>query len=145
MWRSSTKELLSLGASTMIDPDLALRIVRESPLMAYDTETSGLEPGRDFICGHVITNTEHSIYVPLRHESGGNVPDAEGFEKALASAFNDRARLGLRTVGHNLGFDLRMAAWHGITLGGPLEDTQINESLIDDRTRSYSLDSCCER
>ena len=128
-----------------IDPDLALRLVREEKIIAYDTESSGLKPGFDFICGYVITDFSHSLYIPVRHEAGGNIPNAEQFEKELNAAFQDRGRYGYRTVGHHLGFDLRMSGWQGIFPRGPLEDTMINESLIDDRTVGYSLEVCCER
>jgi len=54
-----------------IDPELALRIVRdESKPIAYDTETTGLTV-HDKICGIVITNSDHSLYTPVRHEGGG--------------------------------------------------------------------------
>jgi DNA polymerase I-like protein with 3'-5' exonuclease and polymerase domains len=130
----------------LIDPDLALQIIRgENHVIAYDTETSGLNPGRDFICGYVVTNVSDSLYVPVRHEAGGNIPDAAGFEAALADAFRERTRRGFRTVGHNLGFDLRFSGWHGIRLGSPLEDTMINELLIDDRTIGFGLEDCCIR
>src|SRR5690606_2884761 len=46
---------------------------------------------------------------------------------------------------HNLGFDLRFTLWGGIRILGPLEDTMINESLIDDRTIGYGLDDCSAR
>jgi DNA polymerase I len=128
-----------------IDPSLAIRIVRTSKVIAYDTETSGLNSIADFICGYVITDKENSIYVPVRHEAGGNIPDVDEFEAALRDAFAERSRLGLRTVGHHLGFDLRFSLKHGVVLGSPLEDTMINESLIDDRTRGYGLDDCCTR
>lgn len=128
----------------VIDPELALSIVRNSPVIAYDTETNGLEI-TSFICGHVITNFEHSVYVPLRHEQGGNIPDPDGFEKDLADAFNERARLGYRTVGHNLGFDLRIAGRHGIFPKSPLEDTMINEGLIWDITKGFGLDDLSKR
>ena len=131
--------------TSIVDPELALKIVRTSPVMAYDTETSGLQPGVDFICGHVITDWDHSVYVPLRHEAGGNVPFADDFEAELNAAFAERHRLGFRTVGHNLGFDLRFTLWGGITILGPLEDTMINESLIDDTTKGYGLDDCSAR
>lgn len=128
-----------------IDAEAALRMVRTSKVIAYDTETSGLDPNTSFICGYVITDDHLSVYVPVRHEQGGNIPNVEEFENELAAAFVERARLGYRTVGHNLGFDLRMSIRHGIQLGSPLEDTMINESLIDDRTRGYGLDDCCAR
>ncbi len=129
----------------MIDPDLALSMVRESRYISYDTETTGLDANKDIICGYVIADHSQSVYVPVRHEPGGNIPDPEAFESELAAAFRDRARLGYRTVGHFLGFDLRFSSRRGIVLGGPLEDTAINESLIDDRTTSYSLEDCCRR
>lgn len=129
----------------IIDPELALRIMYESPVVAYDTETSGLTPGVDFICGHVITNWDYSIYVPLRHEAGGNVPNGDEFEKELNAAFAERTRMGYLSVGHNLGFDLRFGAWAGIKPMGPLEDTMVNESLIDDTTKGYGLDDCSAR
>lgn len=129
----------------MIDPELALMMIRESKVIASDTETSGLDSVKDFICGHVVTDHSHSVYVPVRHEAGGNIPDADGFERELAKAFADRARLGLRTVGHNLGFDLRFYSWIGVVMGGSLEDTMINEGLIDDTTNGFGLDDCCIR
>lgn len=128
----------------IIDPDVALEIVRESPIIAYDTETTGLTV-KDIPCGYVITDESNSIYVPVRHEAGGNIPDGESFEKELARAFADRGRRGFRTVGHHLGFDLRMSLKQGIVLYPDLEDTMINESLIDDLTVGYGLDDLSAR
>lgn len=128
----------------MINPELMLRLVREAPIIAFDTETSGLNV-TDFICGWVVTTNEHSLYTPVRHEGGGNVPDVPAFEKALDAAFQDRHRLGYITIAHNAGFDLRAALRHNVRILGPVEDTMINESLIDDRNLSYGLDACAAR
>ena len=127
-----------------INPDLALRLVREAPLIAFDTETSGLTI-RDKVVGYVVTSAEASTYVPVLHEAGGNLPDPHAYERDLRMAFEDRGRSGYRTVGHNLGFDLRMAGRANIRLSGHLEDTMINEALIDDTTVGYGLDACCQR
>lgn len=128
----------------MLDPELSLRLVRESKVIAYDVETTGLTV-QDKICGYVITDRNYSTYVPVRHRDGGNIPDAEGFERSLNLAFAERFRLGLRTVGHNLSFDLRFSLRHGIEIRGPLEDTMINEALINDTTLGFSLDDCAAR
>ena len=128
----------------MIDPELALRIVRESKVIVYDTETTGLSV-TDSIVGHVIADHGNALYIPVRHEGGGNIPDATGFEAALTEAFLERGRLGFRTIGHHLGFDLRAALRHNIVLCSPLEDTMINEALINDLTVGYGLDKCAER
>lgn len=127
-----------------INPELALRVVRESKIIAFDTETTGLTV-KDKVCGWVITNEELSLYVPVRHEGGGNIPNAAEFEKALYNGFYSRYLNQLRTVGHNLGFDLRIAARHGVVIAGSLEDTMINESLINDLTVGYGLEDCAAR
>jgi DNA polymerase-1 len=100
---------------------------------------------RDKICGYVITNQEYSIYVPVRHEGGGNIPNVEEFEKELNFAFADRSRFLFRTVGHNIGFDLRISMRHGVVIKGPLEDTMVSEAIISDITQGYGLDECCKR
>jgi len=135
-----------------IDPDMALRLVRSwTGILAFDSETTGLEH-KDYVVGYVITANYHSLYIPVRHGGGGNIPDPDSFEEALADAFKERSRKGYRTVGHHLGFDLRMSGKTGfggkkvaVILGSPLEDTMINEALIDDRTIGYGLDECCLR
>lgn len=131
--------------TSVIDPEMALRIVRgDHREIAYDTETDGLLV-TSVIVGYVITSWEVSIYVPVRHEAGGNIPNVEEFEEALAAAFAQRCRLGYRTVGHNLAFDLRASLRRNIVIGSPVECTQINEALIDDTTIGYGLDVCAER
>jgi DNA polymerase-1 len=127
-----------------IDAERALQIVQFSPIMAFDTETSGLEL-KDYVVGWVFTDWEASVYVPVRHAGGGNILHSDEFERVLSLAFNDRARRQFRTVGHNLGFDLRMAAKHGVYPEYPLEDTMINEGIIDDTTKGYGLDDCSKR
>jgi len=128
-----------------IDPHRALSIVNESPIMAFDTETTGLEL-KDYVVGWVFTDSEASIYVPVRHTGGGNIPDTSvgEFERKLNMGFKERARKGYVTIGHSLGFDLRMAAKHNVFPQYPLEDTMINQGLISDITRGYGLDDCCQ-
>ena len=127
-----------------IDPHRAIQIVNESPLIAFDTETTGLEL-KDYVVGWVITDSEASIYVPVRHTGGGNIPETSvgEFERKLNIGFQERARKGYWTVGHNLGFDCRMAAKHNVFPLYPLEDTMINQGLISDITHGYGLDDCC--
>ena len=129
----------------VINPQLALDIVRCHPdPIAFDTETTGLDISSK-VCGYVITNSQYSIYVPVRHEAGGNIPNGAVFEQELARAFDDRSRLMFRTIGHNIGFDLRICLRHGIRVGHPIEDTMINEAIISDINMSYNLADCAAR
>ena len=124
--------------------ELALNMVRTARVLSYDVETTGLDI-HSMVCGYVFHDGIAGVYIPTRHERGGNIPDAKGWELALAGAFLDRHRAGLRTIGHNLAFDLRMGRRHGIYIKGPLEDTMINESLINDENDGLSLEACCQR
>jgi hypothetical protein len=64
--------MLTLGEKA----ERALRIVREAPIMAYDTEGSGLDWKRCDNVGYVITESaEENYYIPVRHAGGGNLLD----------------------------------------------------------------------
>jgi len=137
----------------------ALRMVREAKLISYDTETSGLDWKRNFAVGYVVAVDGLSVYVPVRHGGGGNLPDrdvrapelADGptqshkFERALAKAFTERQRLGYRTVGHHVKFDAHFSANSGVMLGRNLCCTQNNEALLNEHAWSFSLDASAER
>jgi len=127
-----------------IDPQRAIDMVGFSQILVLDTETTGLKI-HDTVVGWVITDREASIYVPTRHLGGGNILYPDEFERVLGLALKDRARRGFRTIGHNLGFDLRMAGKHGVFPEYPLEDTMINEGLICDITNGFGLDDCSQR
>lgn len=128
----------------VIDARRAIEMVRMSHILVLDTETTGLTHS-DVPVGYVFTDHDFSVYIPIRHEAGGNIPDVPEFLRVLILAFKERERKGLRTVGHNLSFDLSMAAKDGVLLGAPLEDTLINEGLIDDIAKGMGLDDCCSR
>lgn len=140
--------------------EIALRWVREAPLMAFDTETSGLDWKRNSPIGYVFAvEGQPGIYIPVRHGGGGNLPDPNcgpmasptdplvqhRFEAELSKAFQERVRLGHLTVGHHLKFDCHFAANAGILLGRNLSCTQNNEALLDEYAKSYSLDASAER
>lgn len=139
--------------------EIGLRMVREAPLIAYDTESSGVDWKRNFPIGYVITTQDTSVYVPVRHGGGGNLPDAKvvppdspeevmtihAYESELARAFDERNRLGYKTVGHYIKFDCHMSANADIMLGRNTTCTQNREALLDEFAKSYSLEASAER
>lgn len=143
----------------MFNPDGAIRMVKEAKVLSYDTETSGVDWKRNFPIGYVVGDSSSNVlYVPVRHGGGGNLPDpsnpqptpksptddwqVHSFEKELAAAFDFRNanKIGV-TVGHNLKFDCHFSANAGVMLGRDLSCTMNNEALLDEYTKSFSLDS----
>lgn len=112
--------------------------------IAYDTETTGLNPHTDYPVGYVFTwgfRQEESIYLPIRHEGGGNLEAGPVIEFAQRTL----ARPDLRVVMHNAAFDLWMSAKDDIVINGSIEDTGLNDPLIDENQKGYSLAACCAR
>lgn len=141
--------------------ELALRLVREADTLSFDTETSGLDWKRHNPIGWVFyaEGAEQSVYVPTRHGGGGNLGGAtpldrpddtiqiHPFERDLARAFNDRNRTkpNGKIVGHHIAFDAKMALNVGVSLGRNLSCTQNNEALVNEYTKSFSLDSLAKK
>lgn len=146
----------------------ALRMVRESKDLSYDTEGSGVDWKVNSPTGWVIgapradgtIKQEDVVYVPTRHGGGGNLPGGRPMETAtdkliihpwereLAKAFEYRNSHGNtfgRIVGHNMKFDVHFSANAGIMLGRRLACTQNQESMLDEYARQYSLDACAKR
>lgn len=134
----------------------ALRVVREAPEIAYDTETSGLDWKVNHPVGYVVTSQDFNAYIPVRHGGGGNLNDTNArplrtptdtgvpqhaFEAELAKAFVVRRERKLLTIGHHLKFDMHFSANQGVMLGRECEDTGVNAAMLDEFARSFSLDN----
>lgn len=132
-------------AQSADDVQMILRRMRDSRVIGYDAETTGLDPWVNKIVGHVITfgpAPSDTYYVPVRHgePQSGNIEQALGFEREFADIALDR---GITWVGHNVQFDLRFLLAHGIKILGQVEDTMVNAALLDEYASSFSLDACC--
>lgn len=136
------------------------RLDDHTGMLAYDSETSGLDWRVQHVVGHVVTfgpKPDDSYYVPVRHGGGGNVGNAagpqtkDGWDGSLTpgeKALLDRVfRPGRRIVGHNLAFDLKFVfRLIGTQAFEPqFEDTMINAPLINEFGGKFSLDACCQR
>lgn len=136
--------------------EAAIRMVRESKELAYDTETSGVDWKANQPIGYVLTSPEASVYLPIRHGGGGNLPGVppmktptdeiviSDFERELAKAFKSRAETPLmgRVIGHHMKFDVHMSANAGVMLGRNLGCTQNMHAMLDEYSKEFSLDAC---
>lgn len=134
----------------------ALKEARNSKIVFYDSETSGLDFRYNHVVGYVIKgiDRDRSFYVPVRHAGGGNLPgcrvpqtadgwmgDLHWFEVELAKIAKDPNK---KWVGHYLLFDMEMSSKHGIELEGDLECTQANGALVNENLFSYSLEALAQ-
>lgn len=140
--------------------ETVLHRMTEAKAVVIDTETSGLDWRKNFICGYVFTfgpRPDDSYYVPVRHRgANGNLggvvgpEDPHGWdgrttrqEEALLSALSTHTAGPV--IGHNLAFDLRfLLATKRFGLGPWYEDTQINAPLLDEWQGKFSLEFCAE-
>ena len=139
----------------------ALRMTREAKVMAYDTETSGLDWRRNVPIGYVFTDEHESLYVPIRHGGGGNLADPTGgvspltvaepeewaihpFEVELAKAFKERTEKNLVAIGHNMQFDCHSSMTAGIELGRNIACTQNTQTLCNEYTKGFTLEALGE-
>jgi DNA polymerase I len=118
--------------------ETALRMVGEAKVMAYDTETNGLDWKRTHVCGYSFSDGQVKVYIPVRHQGGGNIAQVADFEKALAGKFKDRPASHV-TVGHNIKFDIHASANHGVILNDNIADTMVQQALLDEHTWSFAL------
>jgi DNA polymerase-1 len=111
---------------------------REAGIVAFDTETTSLDPMQAELCGFSIaTRPGRAAYVPLGHKAGagdllgggpveGQVPLVEALA-ALRELLEDPAAL---KIGQNLKYDLVVMRRHGIDIA-PYDDTMLISYVLD--------------
>lgn len=121
-----------------------LPVIPDRGKVVFDVETTGVDWKKDRIVGIVVTlgpSEKQSWYIPIRHEGGNNLPE----DQVLAWLRDWARRPELLIVGHNLKFDLHMAANEGVYFAGRLECTMVNAALIDENAGTYKLEECAKR
>lgn len=117
-------------------------ILTHTKTPAFDVETNGLDWKKCYVCGYSISDGRESVYIPVRHEQGGNIDRYADFEQSLMVAVTNHTG---KIIGHNIKFDAHFSENHGVRLGNKLVDTMTMEALIDENQRSYSLENVAKR
>ena len=110
----------------------------EAGLVAFDTETTSLDPMRAELCGiSLAIRPGHAAYIPLGHKrgqgdllGGGLVEDQIPVRDALAALkplLEDRSVL---KIAQNLKYDLVVMNRHGIDIA-PYDDTMLISYVLD--------------
>ena len=128
--------------------------MREVECVSIDTETMGLAPLRDPMCGVCLsTRTGTGVYIPVRSPTPKEHMDEATVVGALRPVLEDPAIL---KCGHNLKFDMLVLRTAGIRLAGCFAestsptsalpsasafDSMVASFLIDADRSSHGLDS----
>ena len=118
--------------------------LRAAPLIAFDCETTSLDPMRAEIVGvSFAVEPRVAAYVPLAHDYPGaplQLPREEVLA-ALKPILEDPARPKL---GQNLKYDINVLSSHGIAVQGLVHDTML-ESYVLASTQRHDMDTLARR
>ena len=112
------------------------------PVIAYDLETTGLEPFKqDRLIGVAILIPDltgekagDSYYVPFRHQTGANLPIEDLYR--LAPYLADPTKV---IIGHNIKFDVHFTEADHISVHNHLIDTMLGAHLANENEFSFAL------
>ncbi|ADR34056.1 DNA polymerase I [Sulfuricurvum kujiense DSM 16994] len=130
------------GCSVLIDSDAALialmETIADDALIAFDTETTGLDPSKDHLVGFSFsTDGKTGYYVPMMHSylGVGDQVSTEAAAKAIRLIFEHRV------IGHNIKFDLHFVTrFLGVDRLSIYADTMVLAWLTDS-SRSLAMDN----
>ena len=124
--------------------DLWLSKISAAPLVAFDTETTGLDPVRAQLVGMSFSvEAGSAAYVPLAHRYTGAPPqlELEAVLKRLKPWLEDAGRAKL---GQNAKYDTHVLANHDVRLAGVAHDTLLQSYVLESHQR-HDMDSLAER
>ena len=127
----------------------------EDGVVAFDTETSSLDPLRaDLIGVSLAVSPNEACYIPIGHRigaddlfsGGGLVPDQIREEDAIALLKPLLEATGVLKIGQNVKFDMQVFAQRGVTVA-PIDDTMLISYALDAAatTDGHGMDMLSER
>ncbi len=112
-------------------------------LETYDPDLknkgSGAIRGNGFVCGIAIATSKQTLYFPIKHIQTDNIPRKKAWDYLNKNLFQNP---NIKKVFHNAMYDVCwIRAETGLMPKGPLLDTMIAASVIDENRMRYSLDA----
>ncbi|MGC4375767.1 DNA polymerase [Fictibacillus sp. Mic-4] len=117
--------------------DQLLRDLAQEPIIAVDTETTGVDVYSDHIVGISLTlpRANYHVYIPCGHVEDEQL-DRDYVLTKLRPVIEDE---NIGKVLHNAVFDIHMFLRYNIMLNGLKWDTQIAMSLLNENESSFAL------
>jgi DNA polymerase-1 len=127
--------------TTEVQLEAWLAKLRGAPLIAFDTETTALDPMRAEVVGlSFAVEPKQAAYIPVGHLCPG-VPaqlDREAVLAALEPILADPARPKL---GHHAKYDINVLSNHGITVRGVVHDSMLESYVLNATATRHDMDS----
>lgn len=125
----------------LIDIDEVRAVVADAftnPIIAVDTETTGLDVYVDVIVGVSLTLPIQNVhyYIPIQPTEDSRALPSEDVLNVLKPLMESEA---VGKVFHNANYDIQMFKRHGIELRGLAWDTQIAMHVLNENEMSYAL------
>ncbi len=119
------------------DLEAVIAELAAAPLIAFDTETLGMNPLRDDLVGiSLATVPGRAWYIPVGHTTGEAQLPRERVIAALRPFFADPAR---PKIAHHAKFDIEVLERAGIPVAGLSFDTMLAAGLLDKRRNLKDL------
>lgn len=111
------------------------------PIIAVDTETTGLDVYVDVIVGvsFSLPNADIHYYVPIKPTEDERAMDSDLVLTAIKPIIESDA---VKKVLHNAIFDIQMFRRHGLKFGGLAWDTMTAMHLLNENERKRELGGC---
>ena len=143
----STPEPIERHYDTLLDEQKIaewLKVLDAAALVAFDTETTGLDPLTAQLVGmSFCAEPGRAAYLPLAHSYAG-APQQLGVERALALLRPWLEDVEKPKLGQNLKYDQHVLANHGVALRGVVHDTLLESYVLESHLR-HAMGSLAER
>ena len=119
--------------------------LRAADLVAFDTETSSLDPLQADIVGiSFAVAPREAAYVPLAHDFPGAPAqlDRVAVLAALKPVLEDPAKPKL---GQNAKYDVNVLATHGVAVRGVAHDTMLESYVLNSTASRHDMDTLAKR
>jgi DNA polymerase-1 len=112
--------------------------LENEPIIAVDTETTGLDVYTDVIVGISLTLpiADRHVYIPIKPTEDDRAMDSEYVLSGLKPFME---RKDVQKVLHNANYDIQMFLRHNIELNGVAWDTQHAMALLNENEMSFAL------
>ncbi len=125
--------------------DAWLTKLRGAELVAFDTETTSLDPMRAHLVGLSFSvEAGSACYIPVGHDYPG-APKQLGLEDTLAALKPILEDAGRPKVGQHAKYDCNVLSNYGITMRGIAFDTMLESYVLNATANRHDMDTLAKR